>query len=65
MLVFWLQIKLSSIQLAKKYMKRVATELDSQGGPEKEPNREFLLLQGIRFAFRVHQVFLFCINLVM
>lgn len=49
------KIKLSSIQLAKKYMKRVAAELDSQGGPEKEPNREFLLLQGIRFAFRVHQ----------
>lgn len=49
------KIKLSSIQLAKKYMKRVAAELDSKGGPEKEPNREFLLLQGIRFAFRVHQ----------
>ncbi|KAK9676134.1 hypothetical protein RND81_11G056800 [Saponaria officinalis] len=49
------KIKLSSVQLAKKYMKRVATELDTLTGPEKEPNREFLLLQGIRFAFRVHQ----------
>lgn len=49
------KIKLSSVQLAKKYMKRVATELDSESGPEKEHNREFLLLQGIRFAFRVHQ----------
>lgn len=58
----WLQdsglvgrIKLSSVQLARKYMKRVATELDSMSGPEKEPNREFLTLQGVRFAFRVHQ----------
>lgn len=51
-----LQIKLSSVQLAKKYMKRVATELDALNGTEKEPNREFLLLQGVRFAFRVHQV---------
>ncbi|CAM9001990.1 unnamed protein product [Rhodiola kirilowii] len=58
----WLQdsgvvgkIKLSSVQLAKKYMKRVATELDALAGPEKEPNREFIVLQGVRFAFRVHQ----------
>lgn len=49
------KIKLSSVQLAKKYMKRVAMELDTLSGPEKEPNREFILLQGIRFAFRVHQ----------
>ncbi|GAB2280116.1 Protein chup1, chloroplastic [Dionaea muscipula] len=49
------KIKLSSVQLAKKYMKRVASELDALSGPEKEPNREFLVLQGIRFAFRVHQ----------
>lgn len=37
-------------------MKRVASELDALLGTEKEPNREFLLLQGVRFAFRVHQV---------
>ncbi|EOY02159.1 hypothetical protein QUC31_013406 [Theobroma cacao] len=49
------KIKLSSVQLARKYMKRVASELDLLTGPEKEPNREFILLQGIRFAFRVHQ----------
>ncbi|KAL8138103.1 hypothetical protein V2J09_004104 [Rumex salicifolius] len=49
------KIKLSSVQLARKYMKRVATELDALSGPEKEPQREFVLLQGIRFAFRVHQ----------
>jgi hypothetical protein len=50
------QIKLSSVQLARKYMKRVASELDAMSGPEKEPSREFLVLQGVRFAFRVHQV---------
>ncbi|KAL2900855.1 Protein CHUP1 chloroplastic [Bienertia sinuspersici] len=46
------KIKLSSVQLAKKYMKRVSMELDSLSSLEKEPNREFILLQGIRFAFR-------------
>ncbi|KAL3510866.1 hypothetical protein ACH5RR_030267 [Cinchona calisaya] len=49
------KIKLSSVQLARKYMKRVASELEAMTGPEKEPNREFLVLQGVRFAFRVHQ----------
>ncbi|MED6136982.1 Protein chup1, chloroplastic [Stylosanthes scabra] len=49
------KIKLSSVQLAKKYMKRVASELDILSGPDKEPTREFLVLQGVRFAFRVHQ----------
>ncbi|KAH9772016.1 protein CHUP1 [Citrus sinensis] len=49
------KIKLSSVQLARKYMKRVSTELEAMSGAEKEPNREFLLLQGVRFAFRVHQ----------
>lgn len=49
------KIKLSSVQLARKYMKRVATELDAMNEPEKEPNKEFLILQGVRFAFRVHQ----------
>lgn len=39
-------------------MKRVASELDELSGPEKEPAREFLVLQGVRFAFRVHQVML-------
>lgn len=49
------KIKVASVQLANKYMKRVASELDALEGTEKEPNREFLLLQGVRFAFRVHQ----------
>ncbi|KAE8661394.1 Protein CHUP1 [Hibiscus syriacus] len=49
------KIKLSSVQLARKYMKCVASEPDALSGPEKEPNREFILLQGVRFALRAHQ----------
>lgn len=49
------KIKFASVKLAKKHMERVAIELESMGCSEKEPEREFLLLQGVRFAFRVHQ----------
>ncbi|CAL5209157.1 unnamed protein product [Lathyrus oleraceus] len=49
------KIKLSSVQLANKYMKRIASELVILSGPDTEPRREFLILQGVRFAFRVHQ----------
>nr|ABK24342.1 unknown [Picea sitchensis] len=50
------KIKLASVQLARKYMKRVTSELDAAlNDPDKEPIKEFLLLQGVRFAFRVHQ----------
>ncbi|RHN81420.1 hypothetical protein MtrunA17_Chr1g0198861 [Medicago truncatula] len=49
------KIKLSSVQLANKYMKRIASEIDTLSGPENEPTREFLILQGVRFSFRVHQ----------
>ncbi|KAI4379167.1 hypothetical protein MLD38_005498 [Melastoma candidum] len=49
------KIKLASVQLASKYMKQIATEQDTLSGSDKEPNREFLTLQGVRFAFRVHQ----------
>jgi hypothetical protein len=36
-----------------KYLKRVSSELEAiEGGPEAEE----LMLQGVRFAFRVHQV---------
>ncbi|XP_010915617.1 protein INCREASED PETAL GROWTH ANISOTROPY 1 isoform X2 [Elaeis guineensis] len=46
------QIKLASVKLAMKYMKRVSSELEIiAGGPEEEE----LMLQGVRFAFRVHQ----------
>jgi hypothetical protein len=48
-----LQIKLASVKLAMKYMKRVSAELETvDGGPEEEE----LIVQGVRFAFRVHQV---------
>ncbi|XP_010277745.1 PREDICTED: protein CHUP1, chloroplastic-like [Nelumbo nucifera] len=46
------QIKLASVKLAMKYMKRVSAELENVGGG---PEEEELMLQGVRFAFRVHQ----------
>lgn len=47
------QIKLASVKLAMKYMKRVSAELETVGsGPEEEE----LIVQCVRFAFRVHQV---------
>ncbi|KAJ7570171.1 hypothetical protein O6H91_01G108800 [Diphasiastrum complanatum] len=50
------KIKLASVKLARQYMKRVLSELGAIGDTsEKEPLKEFLLLQGVRFAFRVHQ----------
>ncbi|XXG39733.1 hypothetical protein AAC387_Pa01g0614 [Persea americana] len=45
------QLKLSSMRLAKEYMKRVATELQSSTCTQEED----FMLQGVRFAFRVHQ----------
>lgn len=49
----WFQIKLASVKLAMKYMRRVSAELENvDGGPEEEE----LIVQGVRFAFRVHQV---------
>lgn len=36
-----------------KYMKRVSAELESVAG---SPEEEELIVQGVRFAFRVHQV---------
>lgn len=49
------KIKVASVKLAKKYMNRISIELESMGNPEKEPALEFLLLQGVRFAYRAHQ----------
>ncbi|KAK9223912.1 hypothetical protein WN944_012361 [Citrus x changshan-huyou] len=46
------QIKLASVKLAMKYMKRVSAELETVGG---SPEEEELIVQGVRFAFRVHQ----------
>ena len=48
------QIKLASVKLAMKYMKRVSAELEAIGGGG--PEEEELIVQGVRFAFRVHQV---------
>ncbi|EYU28070.1 hypothetical protein ABFS82_13G097900 [Erythranthe guttata] len=47
------QIKLASVKLAMKYMKRVLTELKMVGGGGSE--EEDLIVQGVKFAFRVHQ----------
>ncbi|XP_044508715.1 protein CHUP1, chloroplastic-like [Mangifera indica] len=49
------KIKFGSVKLAKKYMKRVAMELQSKTGMEKDPAMDYMLLQGVRFAFRIHQ----------
>ncbi|KAL5771863.1 hypothetical protein ACOSP7_011472 [Xanthoceras sorbifolium] len=49
------KIKFGSVMLAKKYMKRVAMELQSKTGLEKDPAMDYMLLQGVRFAFRIHQ----------
>uniref|UniRef100_A0A6M2ENI0 Protein CHUP1, chloroplastic n=1 Tax=Populus davidiana TaxID=266767 RepID=A0A6M2ENI0_9ROSI len=47
------QIKLASVKLAMKYMKRVSAELETGGGGG--PEEEELIVQGVRYAFRVHQ----------
>ncbi|KAK7300917.1 hypothetical protein RJT34_11769 [Clitoria ternatea] len=45
------QMKLSSLRLAKEFMKRITKEIASN-----EPCQEdSLLVQGVKFAFRVHQ----------
>ncbi|RWR85779.1 protein CHUP1, chloroplastic-like protein [Cinnamomum micranthum f. kanehirae] len=49
------KIKFGSVKLAKKYMKRVAMELQLMGASDKDPALEYMLLQGVRFAFRMHQ----------
>ncbi|XP_076924237.1 protein INCREASED PETAL GROWTH ANISOTROPY 1-like [Bidens hawaiensis] len=48
---FLAQIKLASVKLSMKYMRRVSAELETVSGPEEEE----LMVQGVRFAFRVHQ----------
>ncbi|XP_050226149.1 protein CHUP1, chloroplastic-like [Mercurialis annua] len=49
------KIKFGSVKLAKKYMKRVAMEIQSKAALEKDPALDYMLLQGVRFAFRIHQ----------
>lgn len=45
------------------YMKRVATELQSKGTSDKDSSLDYMLLQGVRFAFRIHQVCFIIIGL--
>jgi hypothetical protein len=49
-----LQIKLCSLRLAKEFMKRITKEIKSHEALHEDNNN--LLLQGVKFAFRVHQV---------
>ncbi|KAL0442367.1 UNVERIFIED_CONTAM: protein CHUP1, chloroplastic [Sesamum latifolium] len=49
------KIKFGSVKLAKMYMKRVAMELQSKGTSDKDSSLDYMLLQGVRFAFRIHQ----------
>ncbi|CAA2957405.1 CHUP1, chloroplastic [Olea europaea subsp. europaea] len=46
------QIKLAAVKLATKHMKRVSAELEMVGGG---PEEEDLIVQGVTFAYRVHQ----------
>ncbi|CAM0881913.1 unnamed protein product [Alopecurus aequalis] len=46
------QIKFQSVKLARKYLERVSSELEAT---KVGPDEEELMLQGVRFAFRVHQ----------
>ncbi|XP_024025486.1 protein CHUP1, chloroplastic [Morus notabilis] len=47
------EMKLSSLKLAKEYMKRITKELRSNNDCTREENNP--LLQGVRFAYRIHQ----------
>ncbi|XP_058203493.1 protein CHUP1, chloroplastic [Rhododendron vialii] len=49
------KIKQGSMMLAKIYLRRVTTELESAQYLERESTQEGLLLQGIHFAYKVHQ----------
>ncbi|KAK3147548.1 hypothetical protein QOZ80_3BG0283780 [Eleusine coracana subsp. coracana] len=46
------QLKMASLKLAKEYMKRIVIALKS----DPFANDEELLMQGVRFAFRIHQL---------
>ncbi|KAL6188363.1 hypothetical protein ACLB2K_039756 [Fragaria x ananassa] len=49
------KIKQASINLAKIYMKRVTSELESVRYSDRESSQESLLVQGVNFAYRAHQ----------
>lgn len=52
------QIKHVSMKLANLYMKRVTMELHTMRCSDRESAQEALLLQGVHFAYKVHQVIL-------
>ncbi|CAA6669943.1 unnamed protein product [Spirodela intermedia] len=49
------KIKISSMKLANKYMRRIFMELQAAAVSYKDPAMEYMLLQGVRFALRIHQ----------
>ncbi|KAG9459968.1 hypothetical protein H6P81_004476 [Aristolochia fimbriata] len=49
------KIKSATVKLAKLYLKRVSTELESTRNSERESMHEALLRQCIHFAYRAHQ----------
>lgn len=51
-----MQIKQASMKLAQTYMKRVTKELELARNSDRESTQEALLLQGVHFAYRAHQV---------
>jgi len=51
-----MQIKQASMTLVKMYMKRVTMELESIRNSDRESIQDSLLLQGVHFAYRAHQV---------
>lgn len=52
------KIKQASMKLAQMYMKRVTRELELVHNSDRESTQEALLLQGLHFAYRAHQVIL-------
>lgn len=44
------------MKLVRVYMRRVKLELESVRNSERESTQEALLLQGVQFAYRAHQV---------
>ncbi|XP_039689999.1 protein CHUP1, chloroplastic isoform X2 [Medicago truncatula] len=57
------QIKLCSLRLAKEFMKRITKEIKSHEALHEDNNN--LLLQGVKFAFRVHQTFSLQVALIL
>ncbi|XP_020220838.1 protein CHUP1, chloroplastic [Cajanus cajan] len=50
------KIKQASMLLVKMYMKRLRMELGSARNSDRQSSQESLLLQGMHFAYRAHQI---------